>query len=312
MPCYSPVQALYSIRSDGKKSVTFSSVLARKFHEGKKIISKNNLSIPCGNCIGCRLERSRQWGIRIMHEASLYKENAFVTLTFSPEYLDKMCKKCEGGYSLDKKHVQDFVKRLRRRFEDRKIRVFYCGEYGGKHQRPHYHLCLFNCDFKDKYEWTIINGYKYYRSPLLEELWPYGMSMFSDVTFESGAYVARYCTKKINGKMAESHYKGRLPEFCQASLKPGLGADWLNKFGETDVFPHDEVIVRGVKCKPPRFYDKMLEKIDPEQLEFNRQKRLKRAKEHLADSTFERLKDREKCQELRMKLLLRKLENGED
>lgn len=311
MPCYKPLMALYSLRADGKKSISFSNILARKFYEGKSIVTKNSLMLPCGNCIGCRLERSRQWGVRIMHEAKLYEHNAFVTLTFSPEYLEKMCKKTEGGYSLDKKHVQDFMKRLRRKFPDDKIRVFYCGEYGGKTQRPHYHLCIFNFDFEDKYLWDTINGYKHYRSPVLEKLWPFGLSSTADVSFESGAYVARYCTKKINGKMADEHYKGRVPEFCQASLKPGIATGWLEKYGFSDVFPHDTVIVRGAKCKPPRFYDKYLEKVNPELLEINRQKRVERAKEKSDDSTYARLLDREKCQQRRMNLLIRKLENGD-
>jgi len=43
------------------------------------------LALPCGRCIGCRLERARQWSVRVMHEASLYEENCFVTLTYSEE-----------------------------------------------------------------------------------------------------------------------------------------------------------------------------------------------------------------------------------
>lgn len=39
--------------------------------------------LACGQCIGCRLERARQWAVRIMHEASLYNVNSFVTLTYA-------------------------------------------------------------------------------------------------------------------------------------------------------------------------------------------------------------------------------------
>ena len=147
-------------------------------------------------------------------------------------------------------------------YAPQKVRVFYCGEYGDKLGRPHYHAVLFNFDFKDKVYWRTVNDCKYYTSPSLSELWPFGHSTIGAVTFESAAYVARYTTKKITGKDAEAHYKkvdadtGEivkvLPEFCGMSLKPGIGKPWLDKYGKTDVFPYDECVARGARCKPPR------------------------------------------------------------
>jgi len=42
------------------------------------------MEIPCGQCVGCRLERSRRWAIRCTHEASLQDDN-FLTLTYNDE-----------------------------------------------------------------------------------------------------------------------------------------------------------------------------------------------------------------------------------
>lgn len=40
-------------------------------------------------------------------------------------------------------------------------------------------------------------------------------------------------------------------------MKPGLAKDWFTKF-QTDVYPHDKVVIRGGRiCKPPRYYDKL-------------------------------------------------------
>ncbi|QGH72127.1 MAG: replication associated protein [Microviridae sp. ctjWc39] len=315
MPCYHPLQAYYSVRSDGKKDLHFSSELtkfaSRSFHEGKKLpasLAGSFLSLPCGRCMGCRLERSRQWAVRIMHEAQLYEDNCFITLTFDEDNLKKMC----PNGSLDRKHMQNFLKRLRQKFGDRKIRTFYCGEYGDDLGRPHYHACLFNLDFTDKLFWKSVNGCRYYTSKSLRDVWTFGHSVVGDLTFDSAAYVARYCTKKVTGDKAliEDHYKGRLPEFCQASLKPGIGSGWLDRFGASDVFPLDEVVVRGVRCKPPRYYDKRLERDDPIAFEKLKLLRLERAKDKEDDNTHARLLVKEKCQQARFKKLIRTLERS--
>lgn len=67
---------------------------------------KRALTLPCGQCVGCRLERSRQWAVRCMHEASLYDQNAFVTLTYDQDHLP------ESG-SLRYRDFQLFCKRAR-------------------------------------------------------------------------------------------------------------------------------------------------------------------------------------------------------
>ena len=147
MPCYHPLKGFRSREknSSGKRSITFN------HNQG---YTDMEITIPCGQCIGCRLERSRQWAIRCVHEASLYQDNCFITLTYSPEHLPK-------DNSLHKEHFQLFMKRLRKAF-GQKIRYFHCGEYGENFSRPHYHACLFNVDFKDKELLKNFNGNKIY------------------------------------------------------------------------------------------------------------------------------------------------------
>ena len=306
MPCFHPLQASFTVRKDGKKDIAFSTANAKQFHFGRSLLFPEcSLSIPCGRCIGCRLERSRQWAVRCMHEASLYEDNSFITLTFSPEHLP-----ADG--SLSRKHMQDFLKRLRQRFSDRRIRVFYCGEYGEKLGRPHYHAILFNCEFSDKVYWSTHNANDYFTSSILSQLWPFGFSTIGDVTFESAAYVARYALKKVNGDMAESHYAGRLPEFCQASLKPGIGTDWFKKFGMSDIFPRDECVVNGVISKPPRFYDRLLERKNSDVFSVVKTSRDEKRFCSVDDNTFSRLVAKEKCLSSRMHVLIRSMEKVYD
>lgn len=303
MPCYFPLQATFSLREDGKKSIKFSSTNARLFSKGIKSLGDSNLSLPCGRCMGCRLEKSRQWAVRCLHESKCYEDNCFVTLTYSPENLPK-----DG--SLVRKHVQDFLKRLRDRFSDRKIRVFYCGEYGDKLARPHYHLCLFNFDFSDKERLFKIHEHWNFSSKILSDLWKFGMSSVTGFSFETAAYVARYCTKKINGSAADDHYAGRVPEFAGMSLKPGIGKPWYDRFAKSDLFPHDNLVVRGAKCKPPRYYDILRDREDPEGFAKAKLAREELGVEMAPDNTFKRLAVKLKCLEARTRVLIRKMEKG--
>jgi hypothetical protein len=134
MPCYFPITAWRS--KDGKNEAGKWPVV---FKPTAGYLDKE-LKLPCGRCIGCRLERSRQWAVRCVHEASLHEKNCFITLTYSPENLPK-----DG--SLDVSHFQKFMKRFRKRFGPG-IRFFHCGEYGESLSRPHYHACIFGFDFE--------------------------------------------------------------------------------------------------------------------------------------------------------------------
>lgn len=307
MPCYFPLQARFSLREDGVKDIAFSSVLGSAFVAGREIPSADALSLPCGRCIGCRLERSRQWAVRIMHESQLYEDNCFLTLTFDEEHLAKMC----PTGSISRKHMQDFFKRLRQEISPVKVRYFCCGEYGDDFSRPHYHVCLFNYDFSsDRVFYKRSNSFNYYISSQLSKVWSFGHAVITDLSFDSAAYVARYCLKKVSGSLAAAHYGDRLPEFCQMSLKPGIGRDWLVKYGESDVFAHDSVVGNGVECKPPRYYDKYLFSLDAARFERVKQARVDAAKLRADDSTYLRLLDREYCKRDKFKQITRSFDRG--
>lgn len=222
-----------------------------------------SLELPCGQCIGCRLERSRQWAMRCMHEASLHESNSFITLTYDESNLPP-------GGSLTYRDFQLFMKRLRK--VAGKVTFYVGGEYGEALARPHFHACIFGYDFPDKvYLKKASDGSKLYTSALLSKLWPSGMSCIGAVTFASAAYIARYCVQKVNGDAAKAHYErltddGEIislqPEFNHMSLKPAIGKRWLDKF-QSDVYPRDYVVVNGVKTKPPKYYDTIFQKENP-------------------------------------------------
>jgi hypothetical protein len=298
MPCYHPLSAYQC--ADG--SIVF--------YESKRHDTVKSLSLPCGQCIGCRLERSRQWAIRCMHEAQMHEQNCFITLTYDDAHLP-------SDRSLHYRDFQLFIKRLRKRYSGRRIRYYMAGEYGENFGRPHWHACIFGLDFDDKKLWkrTSTNSLLY-RSENLELLWPFGYSSIGDVTFESAAYVARYIMKKVTGKNASEHYQeidpdtgeitNRTPEFTKMSLKPGIGYEWYKQY-TSDVYPHDYVVVRGKKVKPPKFYDKKYKIDNPYEFDELLYIREKSAKLRHEDNTLERLAVKEQVAKAKLQKLKRNL-----
>lgn len=265
--------------------------------------------IPCGQCVRCRLERSRGWAVRCMHEASLHQENCFITLTYNDANLPE-------GLSLRHEDFQGFMKRLRSRFFSSKIRYYMCGEYGENTGRPHYHALLFNFDFADKLYFKRVGDNVLYTSRVLSELWPLGHSLIGSVTFESAAYVARYCVQQVTGKAAKEHYRvtdastgeifERRPEYNKMSLKPGIGAEWFARFAD-DVYPADKVISRGKEARPPRYYDVLLGRQSERALELLKEQRRAKASLSSDDESLARRETKELVAKARLSLLNRKL-----
>lgn len=303
----------------------FSPLLAHRLDDGSVSFKAragegDALRLACGKCIGCRIDRSKMWAIRCMHESSLYDDNCFITLTYNDEHLP-------ANRSLDYTHFQKFMKRLRKRFPNRKIRFYMAGEYGDQDGRPHFHAILFNFNFDDLVLWKRSGSQSMiYRSSTLEELWPFGFSSVGNVTFQSAAYVARYVMKKISGRVDDINPKTGLrygavydrvdengeifsvePEFNRMSLKPGIAQGWFDKFS-SDVYPHDAVILEGGReMRPPKFYDLKMEILDPDMMEAVKQDRIQRALDRWEESSPERLSVKEKVLSSRLSRLKRSL-----
>lgn len=248
------------------------------------------VTVPCGKCLGCRADQGRQWAIRLMHESVLHPSSTyFATLTYAPEHLpgDSEDSELVRG-SLDPDATQRFMKRLRRRSGLQKISYFLCGEYGETTDRPHYHLALFGAPFLDKEHVGDRAGYPVFRSELLSKVWPFGLSELTSLSWKSASYVAGYVRKKaIEAVEPTRHLRvdkssGELfevePEFQRMSRRPALGRLWLEKYWQ-DVYPRDFVVMDGSPIKPPRYYDRWMERYQPEVMEEVRYQRWKDAEE---------------------------------
>lgn len=263
MSCHNPITAYRSRvkNSSGKRPLVFNR------NEG---FADMSLDVPCGQCIGCKLAKSKEWAVRITQEASLHERSSFLTLTYSDRHLPP-------HNSLRKKDLQDFLKRLRFHSET-PLRFFACGEYGETSKRAHYHICLFGLDFSSDRKLHAITkaGHRLYTSQSLSDRWTFGHSIIGDLNFETAAYTARYVTKKITGANAPEHYGLREPEFATMSRRPGIGLDWLLS-NLTDV-ENNNCWSRGHLQPTPKYYQK---KINQTKNLINKYKNAKEAKKGL-------------------------------
>ena len=283
------------------------------FRESGDVV--RSLTLPCGQCRGCRLERSRQWAIRCMHEARMHENNCFLTLTYDNDH-------APSDRSLNYAHFQKFMKDFRKKCGSG-IRFYMAGEYGEKFERPHFHACIFGFDFPDKTVWKrTASGSIIYRSKLLESIWTRGYSSIGDVTFESAAYVARYVMKKVNVSNKtplhlRDHYettdfetgeiKDRVPEFNKMSLRPGIGYGFYEKF-HSDMYTTDKAVINGREVKIPRYYDKKFAEDFPEAFESIQLERFIDAQSRFEDNTDERLAVKEQVSNAKIGRLRRTIE----
>ena len=232
------------------------------------------ISLPCGKCIGCRLQYSREWADRCMLEATYHKDNWFLTLTYDDEHLPK-CKEGSTIHPLVKRDVQLFMKRLRK-YTGQKIRFFACGEYSPS-DRPHYHIILFGLHLDDLkiQKKDPKNGFVYYTSDVISRCWYpeedsgmrpeqrscNGFHLLSSVSWDTCAYTARYVMKKQKGAGARKYEEDNYtPEFTLMSRKPGIAARFYEDNNDIVIKPHYIPTENGAKLvKSNRYFDKLFD-----------------------------------------------------
>lgn len=222
MTCFNPV---YAWRSDkpnisGKYGMEF-------LPKGRPAMDA--IPLPCGKCIGCASDKSRIWSIRMYHEAMLHEQNSFVTLTYSNN----------AQTTLDKTHLQRFFKRLRKLY---KFRYFAVGEYGSQSNRPHYHAVFFGQDFLGG---SFKINDELYGNKILDMVWTHGDVVCAPVNMATCCYVAGYVQKKITDQ--------RPPMKPLMSMRPGIGADWLEKYWP-DIAATGSVVIEGKEMEVPNAY----------------------------------------------------------
>lgn len=290
MPCYHPFMGFYEGEhtESGAKRYRITScpddpVLAQMMWPGSVLI-------PCGKCVGCRINYSRNWADRMTLELFTSGKGVFVTLTYDNDHVPYVADE-QGellGFTLYKKDVSDFMKRLRsrKRFEDRKLRFYASGEYGPKTLRPHYHMIIFGLSLEDFHDRRRhgMNELKqeYFISDELSEIWSNGYTLMSDVSWNTCAYVARYVHKKI-GKELQDLNEGFEKEFTLMSRRPGIAHEYLELHPEC--LDHVKIYVGDSKSQVemfvPKYFRDSLRLTDPERFDIMKEQRQKYASDKM-------------------------------
>lgn len=210
------------------------------FVKDKKHGTQNSIQVPCGRCVVCRINRTREWSVRLLHELSYHEQASFVTLTYDDVHVPL-------DFSLSKRELQLFFKRLRKSLKFRKISYYACGEYGDTNGRPHYHAIIFGC------------GLSLADKSIVDKCWSRGFTYFGNVEYDSCRYVAQYIDKKYNGELASQVYGTRQPPFQLQSK--GLGLRWAMDNQEY-LSQNLGCTIHGKQVGLPRYYLKKLPDAD--------------------------------------------------
>ena len=212
--------------------------------------------VPCGKCLNCKKKRRSDWSLRLEHEW-MYSDSAFfITLTYN----DPSIPRNKGVPTLHKKHLQDYIKRLRNshvayvsrelgisksevKNRSKAIRYYAVGEYGSKTNRPHYHILLFNYDIANLK--PITAQWKNTRTGS-----PLGFVDIGKVSGKSINYTTKYMFKQWGKKDL------RQRPFTLMSRRPMIGTAFLDEY--KDFYKQYEIIsVRdknGVLRRMPKAY----------------------------------------------------------
>lgn len=278
-------------------------------------------TIPCSHCYACRINYAAEWATRIMCEAQYYPPDTcwFVTLTYDENHVkipkivycdeNQEFYKNDGTWTgtLEPEEITKFIKRLRDHLNYPKSKYYYCGEYGsGEGQRPHYHLILmgFPLDTSQFYDCHIDKKFfkEHWKSKEIDKLWGKSYqengSSINDVAnleWNTAAYTARYCMKKVGNDWTEKSYKeiGKIPEFVNMSKNIGeqYYYDHRDEIWKVDNMQVSDYKGEIITVKPPAYYFRKLEKEDPElakHIKWQRYKigdKIRRTKQNTSDYT---------------------------
>lgn len=314
MVCFHPQLAEYKQGIDGRPVIRFIDKKKKnfdgttydykfeskdfKFEDGKPLKTfYRQIYLPCGKCLGCRLDNSKDKAIRAMKHLMMHNNHGFfITLTYDDKkIIDKIGYLDDRPRNLHKEDFVLFMKRLREYFPESKMTYIHCGEYGEKKGRAHHHFILYGLESFGDEEWFTQRArhsnsyYKYGISETLDRLWQFGNCIISGVSYNTCRYVSSYIMKKTLGKGKQ--YLDYENEYYTSSK--GIGKSWFEQYYK-DVFPADVIVYKDnekyKQCKPGKYFMNLLQKIDEDLYNEVKAKRELKMLEHIHDDESEKYK----------------------
>lgn len=212
--------------------------------------AKDRITVPCGKCLICLQNKRADWTFRLTEELRDAKSANFLTLTYDAEHIPLLW----NEQTLNKKHIQLFLKRLRQKQAKvelspryQKLRAYdalkwpkikyYCtGEYGTETQRPHYHMIIFNVkpEIQEQYD----------------KIWGHGYVQSGTVTTASIHYVTKYCIQ------TKHKYDNKEDEFSLMSTRPPIGQSYIKRSAHwhKQNKRYNVISQNGTPQRMPRYY----------------------------------------------------------
>lgn len=211
--------------------------------------------VPCGKCDECTKAKQLEWCVRMIEQVKDTPDCFFITLTYAPDKVPVSVDIETGECFLTvcKKHVQDWMKRLKirltrqgRDFKVRPFHYFITSEYGSKPRfgqlyRPHYHAILFGISFSELFpsivDWRERFGFVSWDNP---------RSNYATIR-----YCSKYCAK---GSFENPHVReGKvLPTFHLVSH--GLGAGYLSRMRSFHLNPANNLRGENIRAGKVNLY----------------------------------------------------------
>ncbi len=252
--CFNPLKGFINERGEVIK-VTSTKVKSIRYSNGKLISIYNDneiqnddivtfIDIPCRHCEECYSQMRLEWISRATAEMQLHSKALYITLTYRdyndgetilPPVAEMVTEEGEilRHHTLRYRDFQLFMKRLRKKFPERKIRFMVCGEYGSRTYRPHYHAIIYGIDVVDFSDMLPHNRNKHgdilFSSVELDNIWQLGYTLTGSADNGTIAYVAGYVAKKFTAVRTKDwyDYTNIVPPFIHSSNRPGLGSEYI-------------------------------------------------------------------------------------
>jgi hypothetical protein len=170
----------------------------------------NGLQVACKTCWQCRKRKIADYVGRSIAEARMANKTYAVTLTYGDDNLEEH--ELVNTVTLVYKDVQDFLKKLRKKYQ---VRYIVTGEYGSAKGRAHWHIILF---FKNEYPDVQTDkrvDWKY---------WDKGFSYFQHADWKGFEYCLKYILKGEKMRSADNH--------LAMSKKPPLGHEFFQQLAK--------------------------------------------------------------------------------
>lgn len=172
------------------------------------------IKYPCGQCLGCRLDKQKQWSERCKYELKKHVKGAFVTITYDDLHLEfkEGCKRPTLSREQFDKYIDRVTQASKEKYgKDFRYKFFASNEYGGKLLRPHAHILFFGLDWATDQD-------------VIKKTWKLGMTKILPVKISGIRYVVDYFSKEhVNGQLAIDRYDSQGLERPFISHSQGLG-----------------------------------------------------------------------------------------